>query len=126
MAVKPAIGLRSVNTSRGDIQNGWQDECNIITCAGTCCTKHNCCPILNAECCPTDGCCDLLETCCGDGCCSFGQTCCKRGVKEWCCNKNQRCGVSYSCVNAARSLTPAFASLLTLVAIFIASKTYFM
>ncbi|GFY47748.1 uncharacterized protein TNIN_470461 [Trichonephila inaurata madagascariensis] len=85
------------------------------TCCGDeCCTAGD-------QCCKTK-CCPASSTCCGDTCCSEGEKCCN----GWCCKKSQKCGSSSNtCINAAVVFSPAFTSLLMLVAGTFVSKSSF-
>ncbi|GFY63121.1 uncharacterized protein TNIN_473301 [Trichonephila inaurata madagascariensis] len=122
-ALEPALDPSFFNTTNGTTQNWLYDTCNIISCAGTCCSDRMCCHALNAECCPSNKCCRFFSTCCEDGCCSDGQRCCK----GWCCKKSQRCGTShFTCTDASGVLMPAFISVLILVTASFVTKSYLL
>ncbi|GFT16029.1 uncharacterized protein NPIL_146151 [Nephila pilipes] len=136
MRLEPLLSSSCANASGAVTQNGMYDRCSLMTCPGACCSEYNCCPNQNGRCCSSDRCCEFLSPCCGDGCCSAMSECCdnkgccgfsQRCCKGWCCKKTQRCGSSdFTCINAAGVFTPAFTSVLILVAASFVSKSYFL
>ncbi|GFU40112.1 uncharacterized protein TNCV_3767771 [Trichonephila clavipes] len=113
---------------------------SLSTCCGDgCCSE-------GSKCC-NSGCCPSMSVCCGNTCCSEGSQCCNKkccvppskcsgnaccspdekfcgDYNKWCCKTSQKCGSSFDTCGAM-VFTPAFTSLLMLVAATFVSKSNF-
>ncbi|GFQ87952.1 uncharacterized protein TNCT_332891 [Trichonephila clavata] len=102
--------------------------------SGSQCCNSGCCPSASLCCgekccsqgfqCCSGTCCVSTSKCCGSECCSEDEKCCGSFSNKWCCKNSQKCGNSYKTCGAM-AFTPAFTSLLMLVAATFVSKSNF-